>query len=75
MSIVHSCVQDLVDFSLIPYSGWNWDTARDPIGKPAIAKWNVELRNIAGVCVCVCVCECVCVSVCVCECVCVCVCV
>jgi hypothetical protein len=48
MSIVHSCVQDLVDFSLIPYSGWNWDTARDPIGKPAIAKWNVELRNIAG---------------------------
>ena len=50
MNIVHTCVQDLVDFSLIPYSGWNWDTARDPIGKPAIAKWNVELRNIAGLC-------------------------
>ena len=58
MNIVQSCIHDLVDFSLIQYSGWNWDIARDPVGKPAIVKWNVELRNVAGVCMCVCVCVC-----------------
>ena len=51
MNIIQSCVQDLVDFALIPYSGWNWDIARDPVGKPALVKWNIELRNVTGECV------------------------
>jgi hypothetical protein len=49
MDIVQLCVPDLVDFALIPYSGWNWDIARDPLGSPAIAKWNVELKNVTGI--------------------------
>ena len=48
IDIVQLCVQDLVDFALIPYSGWNWDVARDPLGQPAMVKWNTELRNVAG---------------------------
>ena len=55
-------MEDLVNFALIPYSGWNWDIARDPRGKPTLVQWNVELRNITGeqrtgtrVCVCSCV--------------------
>ena len=71
MDMVHLCVQDLVDFVLIPYSGWNWEVARDPLAKPALVKWNVELRNVTGACACVCVCVCVRVRVCVCACVCV----
>ena len=51
MDIVQSCVPDLVEFALIPYSGWNWEVAREPLGKPTVAvKWSVELRNITGMC-------------------------
>ena len=48
MDVVQVCVQDLVDFGLIPYSGWNWEVARDPFTRPALVKWSVELRNITG---------------------------
>ena len=56
LNMVQVCVADLVDHVLIPYSGWNWDISRDPRAKPILVQWNVELKNITGVCVCVCVC-------------------
>ena len=46
--MVKSCIPELVEVVLVPYSSWNHDVAREQLAKPDIVQWNPELRNTTG---------------------------
>ena len=46
--MVKTCIPDLVNVVLVPYSSWNVDIAREQLAKPDIVQWNPELRNTTG---------------------------
>ena len=52
LQIIKGCLDVLVERLMIPYSGWRADVAKEPLAKPDIVHWNVELRNTTGECVC-----------------------
>lgn len=48
LRIIKSSTHDIVELTMVPYTGWSLEVARDPLAKPSFIQWNVELRNITG---------------------------
>ncbi len=48
LRIIKSSTHDIVELTMVPYTGWSLEAAKDPLAKPSFIQWNIELRNITG---------------------------
>ena len=48
LRLIQSCLHDLVEVVMVPYTGWNTEDAREATSRPRAVHWNSELMNTTG---------------------------
>lgn len=48
LKMMKSCLHDLVQIVMVPYTGWNTEDSREPTARPQRVTWNAELKNTTG---------------------------